>query len=180
MKPLIIVSSVSASGKTTLVEQSIKEFDLYKLKTCTTRDIREEETGNEYHFLTEEEFLWKAINQDAFIEHANVYGKWYGLSKEEIENNRDRNCIIILDVQGAKTLKELYPHSTTIFIKPPSPDEMLRRLSSRNTNQTDVRNRHIDSAREISQMRLYDLVVENGTREEMKIDFNNMIATTIN
>ena len=74
MKPLIIVSSVSASGKTTLVEHAIEKFDLYKLKTCTTREVRKEETGNEYYFIPKGIFNLM-IHENQMIEHAEVYGE---------------------------------------------------------------------------------------------------------
>jgi guanylate kinase len=175
MKSLIVVSSISASGKTTLVDNAIDKFRLYKLKTCTTREVREEEKGDEYHFLSLVTFLAK-IAAGAFVEHAIVYQYYYGLTRHEVEVNSDKNSIIITDVQGAKTLKELYPHAVTIFIKPPSMDEVLSRLSERETGSIDSNNRYNEAEKELEQMGSFDYTVESGTREDMRKEFEELIS----
>jgi len=176
MKNLFIISSISASGKTTLVEHIIKKFDLYKLKTCTTREIREEESGDEYHFLSMADFT-KMFRKDKFIEHANVYGEQYGLTKDEVENNSDKDCILITDVKGAATLTDLYPRAISIFIEPPDMEEIIKRLTSRKTG--DFTNRYLEAEKELKAMGSYDHVLKVGNLDEMKENLEKLIKNFI-
>lgn len=178
MKALIIVSSVSASGKTTLVEQAIKKFDLYRLKTCTTRPVREEETGDEYHFIPKGIFNLM-IHENQLIEYAEVYGEYYGLPRTEVDKNADKNCIVIMDVQGAKSLKKLFPHALMVFIMPPKVEEIIKRLAKRDTTKEDIKNRHLQSAIEIGEMNSFDEWIKCGSLGQMKEDFNKIVEKSL-
>jgi len=174
MSKLFIVSSVSGAGKTTLVDNALSIYDLYKLKTCTTRAIRPEETGNEYFFLSKYEYDFY-LEKNAFFENAKVYGNYYGLLKSELDKSNSKNCIAILDVQGAATAKKLYPDAITIFIEPPSLDELEIRISSRNTSSDDMKLRMSKIEEELSHKSEFIYTVKYDKNENMITKFNNII-----
>ena len=154
------------------------KFNLHRLKTCTTRAIRPEESGDEYYFLSNEEYTEK-LNNNQFAEHATVYTNSYGLEKSEIENHRDRNCIIITDVQGKNNLVSLYPNIVTVFIAPPSEAVILARLRSRNTSDSDVNNRIQEFNSEIDQMHTFDYIVPYGDLNDMNTHMESVIRRVL-
>lgn len=163
-----VISAVSASGKTTLVNALLSIHpEIYRLKTCTTRSIRPEETGDEYYFLTEQEAI-KKINANEFIEHSIVYGNVYGLTRSEVDAHVSVNSIVILDVQGAAKFKKVYPDALTIFLEPPSFDILEARLKERNTSDIDVSNRLAETKKELEYMKVADYIVPNGSLLQMK------------
>ena len=166
MSKLFVVASPSASGKTTLVDYVSKEHNLYKLKTCTTRPIRKGETGDEYYFLNKPCFEFKMANGE-FIEQSEVYGNYYGVLRTEIEKTKNRNCIIILDVQGKEIVENEFD-IISIFIKPPDKDVVLERLNSRNTNKEDVKARIEEFYTELEHLSLYKHVIEYGELKYME------------
>jgi len=182
MNKIFIVSSVSASGKSTLVDHAIKKLKLYRLKTCTTRKKRKEEKGDEYFFLSKEVFEFYAQN-DAFVEWSIVYDKYYGLLKQEVENNADKNCIAILDVQGTEKLKKIYPEAITIFIEPPDKKELFKRLgnrldfNSKNRDKFDDYNRVTAMKTELLKMKEYDHVILFGPLNDMKESFIRLLKS---
>ena len=168
MPTKFIISSPSASGKTTLVNALLEAFPtMYRLKTCTTRPVRPEEKGNEYFFLTKEQAEEKIKNDD-FVEYSTVYGNIYGLDKMEVERNLSRNTVVILDVQGTEKATTLYPSMKTIFIQPPPREILESRLKERNTNDADVNARLAEIDTELSYMNKYDHVVQYGSLTQMK------------
>ena len=175
---LFVVSSIAASGKTTLVDYVTKKFNLYKLKTCTTRSIREEETGNEYYFVNDDKFC-DAMERFEFIEFSNVYDKYYGLLKSEVENNKDKNCIVILDVKGTKKILKLYPEAVTVFILPPPYDEVKKRLLARNTDTNDVNLRLNQMEMELFEAENYEYSVKYGNLDDMKAKISEIIEREI-
>lgn len=178
MGKLIIVSSVSGAGKTTLVDIAVDKFGLYKLKTCTTRPPRTEETGDEYYFYSVEEFI-DNLENDEFFEHAEVYGNYYGLLNSEIDKHKDVNSIVILDVKGTKTAKELYPDAITIFIEPPSEEELEFRILKRNTSEEDASQRLAQIESEMKEMHKYDHIVKYDTLHNMTTQFNEIVKNSI-
>lgn len=178
MGQLIIVSSVSGAGKTTLVDKASVTYNLYKLKTCTTRAVRPEETGNEYYFYGIDEFM-DNVECDEFVEHAEVYGNHYGLLKTELRKADDTNCIVIMDVQGAASARALYPDAVSIFIDPPSIEELKLRILKRNTGEGDTERRLAEIDSEMEQMKFFTYVVKNGSLPYMSNQFNDIIEKTI-
>lgn len=172
---LFIVSSIAASGKTTLVEHVKEKFKLYKLKTCTTRPIRDEEKGDEYYFIESKEAFTSMIYAHKFIEWAQVYDYYYGLTKEEVEKNKDKYCIVILDVQGTQSILKLYPEAVTIFILPPSRSEVEKRLLDRNTNTNDMDIRLEKMNVELLEAENYDYRVDYGNLDAMKYQISKII-----
>lgn len=177
-----IVCSVSGSGKTTQVDRTIElcPFPLRKYITTTTREIRPEESGDEYHFLSVDKFN-NLVDAGEMIEYSKVYGNWYGLSNLEVLRSTDSHSIGILDVQGAEKFKEMFPEATLIFIMPPDVDELKRRLLERNTNDDlniDLRIKAIDSEMEFSKK--CDHIIKCDSFDNMVDDLlNNVIIPEI-
>lgn len=164
---MIIISSPSGCGKTTIVKALLEdnELNLYNSISATTRLPRKDEENTvDYYFLNEIEFE-KKINENYFLEYAKVFGKYYGTPKDavekEIKNGRD--VIFDIDWQGAIQLKNQLPHSTiTIFILPPSIKELYKRLRKRDANNlSDIKNRMNKAKDEISQYHNYEYVIIN-------------------
>ncbi len=142
MKNLICVSAPSGSGKTTLCK-AIRKLrpDLVWSVSCTTREPRNGEVnGEDYHFKTKEEFL-AMIEKGEFAEWENVHENYYGTLKSKLNNSiKNKETVLLeLDVNGTTSVQKLYPnHSYSIFIIPPSINDLRSRLKSRGseTNET--------------------------------------------
>lgn len=132
---LIIISGPSGAGKGTIVEQLLKDGSYELSISCTTRKPRgQEREGVNYFFKTPEQFR-KMIDENAFLEYADVFGCCYGTPKEYVLNklSQGKNVILEIDVQGAVQVKENYPQAMMIFILPPSEEILLERLRGRGT-----------------------------------------------
>jgi guanylate kinase len=131
---MIIIAAPSGAGKSSFVEKITKEFPaLRDTVTFTTRAMRTGESeGQPYHFVTKEKFL-ELREQDFFVEWAVVHGNLYGTPYYQLEDawKKDEVIIMDVDVQGAETFKKKYPDAATIFIIPPSIDELRRRITKR-------------------------------------------------
>lgn len=138
---IIVVSSPSASGKTTLVNYVASVLPIKKVITTTTRPKRLEERGDEYHFVNSEEF--EAIaSVHGFIETENVYGNQYGLQYNDIDESCDN--IVILDVKGARKMRHIYGDRVkTIFIYPPSFDVIEERINNRHVENAIEKNERL-------------------------------------
>lgn len=175
----IIISSISASGKTTLVNALTELYpDLYRLKTCTTRAIRSDENGNEYYFMDKHE-MEVAVLCDSFIESSVVYGEYYGLTKDEVKSNADKNILVILDVKGMKKFKKLYPDAISIFIEPPPVAIVVDRLKARNTTDIDIHKRINEIRHELKFIKKYDVIIPYGKLSDMTADFIDVVAKHI-
>ena len=179
MGQLIIVSSVSGAGKTTLVDNATILYNLYKLKTCTTRPVRPCERGDEYYFYSQEEFQ-DNIDSNEFFEYAEVYGNNYGLLTAEIEKFEEQNCIVILDVQGAETARNRYPDAVTIFIEPPSTQELKLRIMQRNTGTEDVERRLDKIDKEMLEVDKFTHIIHYDSYRAMTKQFNKVIEEIVN
>jgi len=162
---VIIVSGPSGAGKGTLIRRMHERFPFLRTAiSATTRPIRPgERDGREYHFLTEAQFLHHVDNGD-FLEHVVYAGNRYGTLRTEVERNLTDGHSVILEIElrGARTLREALPHAVTIFIEPPSLDELIRRLRERDT----------EGEAEI-QARLKESQVELGARQEFNYRVRN-------
>ena len=137
MKNIICVSAPSGAGKTTLCKAIRKKCpDLLWSVSYTTRQSRNNEiNGEDYNFISRSKFDLHARNGD-FAEFENVHGEYYGTMKVNLENSIENQKIILLDldVNGTMAIKKLYPnHSLSIFIVPPSIDDLRQRLMNRGT-----------------------------------------------
>ena len=180
---IVILSAPSGAGKTTLEKLLLKEIpDLVKVITCTTRQPREnEKNGIDYIFLKEEEFK-KWINEGKFLEYALVHGRYYGTPKEEVINEieKGKDVILTIDVQGAMYIKDNFSNEffiTTIFILPPSIDELVKRLKSRGETEEEI-NRRLNSLRkEVPLWKNYDFIVINEDLQTAKESLKNIILS---
>jgi guanylate kinase len=167
---VLIVSGPSGSGKSTLVQKILELPGTMQSISCTTRPRRATEaSGKCYAYVTEAEFDAMVARGD-FLEYARVFGKHsYGSPKKWLEEARTKNLDLVLeiDVQGAAQVKEKIPESVAIFIVPPSPEELERRLRSRGQDADDEIKRRLARARdEIAAFgKYYDYCVVNNDVE---------------
>jgi guanylate kinase len=162
---LLIVSSPSGAGKTTLCQKLLAEFDDVRFSVShTTRAPREGEVdGRDYHFVDGAEFD-RMLRDERFIEWAHVHGNRYGTSRGEIESAAaaGKDLVFDVDYQGARQIKQHHPEAAAVFVLPPSIDELRRRLWSRGTDPEESLNRRFEAAlNEIAHHQLFDYLVVN-------------------
>lgn len=169
---LIILSAPSGAGKTTLCQRLLQEFSgrLLPSVSCTTRQPRKGEiAGVHYHYISEEEFKSKIEKKD-FAEWARVHNHLYGTSKSAINTifSKGQSVLLEIDVQGAESLRSTYPGQYfSIFISPPSMEELERRLRARGTDSEETIQRRLNNARhEISRSSEFDLIIINDDFEK--------------
>ncbi len=168
--PLIIITGPSASGKTTLAEALRERHpSLRRVVTCTTRPMRaDEKQDQDYHFLSREQFE-KELKEGRFIEHAQIYEHLYGSRTEDVVQARLQTnpLLMVLDVQGTKTVKSLFPDATVLYLDVPR-DQMERRLRDRHADPADREARLQRYDREQSARKQADFVIPNpdGSWEE--------------
>lgn len=184
---LIVLSGPAGSGKTTLCANTMKcdpKFD--RVITATTRAPRTGEVdGKDYIFLSQQEFLNKLQNGE-FYEHATVHGRMYGTLKSSIQkafaNNKD--LFLVIDVQGAKTWREIAKKDPlignsllSVFIMPKSIDELVSRLHNRNTDdEAEIALRMKTAQEELKYAKDFDKILTSGTREEDLKSLQEIIA----
>lgn len=162
---LVVISGPSGTGKGSICSRILNEMENIEFSTSmTTRQPRKNEIdGKDYFFVSEDEFK-KAIDEDEFLEYANVYGNYYGTPKSEVMKRLDagKDILLDIDVQGAMNVMKKCPEGTFIFIKPPSMEELRRRLTHRGTDADDVIERRLGEAQqELSLADEYDHQVVN-------------------
>lgn len=178
---IFIVTAASGTGKTTLVSRlSSREEDIRVSISHTTRAPREgEQNGVHYHFVSKIEFE-EMIAANAFIEHAQVYGNYYGTSLAAVKSLKKAgfNVILEIDVQGAAQIRQLLPDATSIFILPPSMAELNERLINRGTDSQEVIQYRLGKAREeIEQCYLFDYVIVNQELDQAELDLLAIIRS---
>jgi guanylate kinase len=162
---LFVVVAPSGAGKTSLVNAMLEvERGIRLSVSFTTRAPREGEVaGREYHFVSREAFE-KMIAEGDFLEHANVYGNYYGTSRRWIESELEGEHDVLLEIdwQGAAQLRRLFPGMVGIFILPPSLAELRRRLTGRGKDSAESIDRRMASAREeISHVLEFEYIIVN-------------------
>ena len=165
---IIIISAPSGCGKSTIINAILAEgkIDMQFSVSATNRSPREgEQHGVNYFFLSDEEFR-KAIAEDAFVEYEEVYpGRFYGTLKSEVARicEAGHNVVLDIDVKGGVNVKKLYGNQArSIFIMPPSVEELRRRLEGRGTDSPEVIDERVGKAEyEISFANGYDFQVVN-------------------
>ena len=162
---LFVVSAPSGAGKTSLVRELIESLDGIRVSVShTTRAQRRGEVdGVNYHFVEIAEFE-AMIARGEFFEHAQVFDNFYGTSRPAVEAllKAGQDVILEIDWQGARQVREQLPDAVSIFILPPSRDELERRLASRGTDaHATIARRMRDAVNEISHYDEYDYLVIN-------------------
>lgn len=163
---LLIVASPSGAGKTSLCRRLMADHGGLELSiSMTTRDIRPGEVaGRDYHFVSDTEFQ-TLIDQDAFLEWADVHGHRYGSPRAPIDKalSEGRDVLFDIDWQGARDIAEKCPEDAVrVFILPPSLEELRRRLVTRSQDAEEVIERRIQNAKgEIEHCEIFDYVFVN-------------------
>ncbi|MDG1701525.1 MAG: guanylate kinase [Opitutae bacterium] len=171
---LFIISGPAGSGKTTICDGLMEKENLQIIVTSTTRSPRQGEIdGLDYHFLNSQDFEIK-ISEDAFYEYATVHNNYYGTQKADIIKPvlSGQNLLLNIDVQGAKTITEkasadevLKGHIVTIFIMPPSLEELDARLRNRGTDSDEEIERRLIVARsEMEQQKHYNYTITSQSK----------------
>ncbi|WP_413287891.1 guanylate kinase [Bdellovibrio sp. HCB337] len=180
---MIIVAAPSGAGKSSFVERACREEKrLEDTVTYTTRSMRKGESqGHPYHFVTREEFEVK-IKENFFVEWAQVHTNLYGTPYYQLENAwLQGKCIIMdVDVQGAATFKAKYPDAVSIFILPPSIDELRRRIEKRDGGlPADIEVRMANALKETQQASKFDYQIVNDNFEHSYAEFKKIIEELV-
>ncbi len=181
-KNLFLLSAPSATGKNTVFDLLKERIpSLKRVITATTRLPRKNETnGVDYHFLSEDEFVKKS-RDGGFVEENKYDEHYYGTPIDEIvSSSQDTPLFIIIDTNGMKKVVEKYPNATSIFLMPPSIDELERRIRSRGDNTQDEIERRIAQAKnEIACSESYDHIVVNDDLNECVDRLVNIVENKI-
>jgi guanylate kinase len=173
MTTIFIISAPSGSGKSTLTQKLLERVARLRFSVSyTTRKPRgQERDGEDYFFVSREEFEAMAARHE-FLEHAEVFGNYYGTHCSELDraSNDGVDLVLDIDVQGARQLKQRIPDAVSIFVLAPSREILEQRLRARSQDSEPVIERRLrDAAEEIRNYEAYDYVLVN--REvEMSVD----------
>lgn len=167
---LYVISAPSGAGKTTLVRALLLRNPRVQFSiSYTTREPRlREKNGDDYFFITKEKFQ-KMVADDAFLEHAEVFDNYYGTAKNQVQNQLDNNKHVLLEIdwQGAEQIRQAWPGCVSVFILPPSLQELERRLHTRATDSEKIIQRRLqDSISDISHWPEFDHVIVNDNLDE--------------
>jgi guanylate kinase len=171
---LYVVSAPSGAGKTSLVKALLKTDPTIRLSVSyTTRPPRPGETdGRDYHFVTRERFE-AMLAEDEFLEHAEVYGNFYGTSKGSIARDLDsgRDVLLEIDWQGAEQVKQHFPQSASIFILPPTFNALRTRLAGRGQDSEEVIERRLAAAaHDVAHAEAFDYIIVNDDFDHAQQD----------
>ncbi|MCU0663649.1 MAG: guanylate kinase [Myxococcota bacterium] len=177
---LLIVSSPSGAGKTTLCHKLLAEFDDLKFSVShTTRQPRPNEVdGKDYYFVSNETFD-EMLENDLFIEWAHVHGNRYGTSRAEIRTAAvaGRDLLFDVDFQGARKIREQYPDAVGLFVLPPSIEVLRNRLAKRGTETAESLERRFKAA--LDEIRTHDLFDYLLVNRELDIAYDQLRAVLI-
>ncbi len=180
---LFIVAAPSGAGKSTLIKEILRksspEQSMQLSVSHTTRKPRKgEQNGVEYYFVDHAEFE-NMIKQDAFYEHAEVFGNYYGTSKAAISDKLQLGVDVFLDIdwQGARQVKNKNPDVISIFVLPPSVEALQSRLVGRGQDSEEVIAKRMGAAQsEISHANEFDYVIVNDDLEQAHKEFEAIIS----
>lgn len=164
---LYIVSAPSGAGKTSLVKALVDTVpDISVCVSHTTRPRRpSEEDGVDYHFIAEPDFD-RMVAEGEFLEHARVFGNWYGTARSTVTGNLDRGIDVVLEIdwQGAEQVRRALPEALSVFVLPPSRRELERRLRARGQDSDEVIGQRMEAAvEEMSHYAEYDYLIVNDS-----------------
>jgi guanylate kinase len=184
---LIVFSAPSGSGKTTIVRHLLKQEDLnleFSISAATREARGEEVNGKDYYFMSLDQFKQHIKNED-FVEWEEVYrDNFYGTLKSEVERiwAKGKNVIFDIDVAGGLRIKSKFPEETlAVFVKPPSVDELKRRLKERSTESEEKINMRIAKAHvELATAPQFDVVIKNYDLEVALDEAYQLVKEFIN
>ena len=179
---LYIISAPSGAGKSSLISALLKRINSHKMMVSVSHTTRlprpGEQEGVHYYFVSHNEFE-NLIEQNAFLEYAKVFGgNYYGTSLFAIEENLAKGIDVFLDIdwQGAQQIREKVPHVKSIFILPPSLNELENRLIGRGQDSAEViADRMAKAISEISHYNEYDYVIVNDNFEQAQADLQAIL-----
>jgi len=177
---LLIISSPSGAGKTTLTHRLLQEFPELRFSVShTTRQLRANEVaGQDYHFVDRPAFQ-KLVDEGSFAEWAEVHGHLYGTSVTEIDRARSdgkHGVLFDVDYQGARQIKEKFPEAVGVFILPPSMDELRRRLDSRGSDDEESRRQRFQKAsEEIEHYPFFDYMIVNDELQQALAELRGIV-----
>jgi guanylate kinase len=179
---LFVVVAPSGAGKTSLVNELLRRDGRIRLSIShTTRAPREGEAqGREYHFVERNAFE-RMIASGDFLEHANVYGNYYGTSRRWIEAELagDNDVLLEIDWQGARQVRKLFPEMIGIFILPPSIAELARRLEARGKDAPATIATRMASARnEVSHVLEFEYIIVNEEFDSAVSDLQAIVRAS--
>ena len=168
---LIVISAPSGTGKTTVVKKLLQQStNLEASVSFTTRKMREnEKEGLDYFFVSEKTFT-NMIQNDDFLEHATVFGNFYGTERESVSHKLEKgiNVILEIDWQGAQQIKSSMPSCVMIFLIPPSKEVLLARLKNRGTDSDqEIAYRFNQAVLDLEQSNKFDHVLVNDQLEKV-------------
>lgn len=163
---LIVISGPSGVGKDSVLQQmKLRGLPIHFVVTATTRPQREgEQHAVDYYFVSRDEFA-AMIENDELIEYAIVYGDYKGIPKSQVEEAlvSGTDVVMRVDVQGAQTIRKIYPEALLIFLSTSSEDELVRRLKQRKTEAPeDLKLRIATARKEMLKLELFDYYVVNA------------------
>ncbi len=164
MGKLFVLSAPSGTGKSTVASKLLQQLEgIRRIVTATTREPRPgERDGVDYIFMSREEFE-RGIEEGMFLEYAEVYGNYYGTPRDQVEKNMKEkvDSLLVIDVQGAFRIKEVFPEAVTVFLLPPSLEELERRMVARGYRDANRELRLEMAKKEIPCARAFDYVIIN-------------------
>ena len=178
---MIIVSGPSGAGKGTLIRRMHERFPFLRTAiSATTRPMRPtEQDGREYHFLAEDEFLAHVADGE-FLEHVIYAGNRYGTLRAEVDRHLHNGDSVVLEIElrGARALRDALPDAVTIFIEPPSRDELVRRLRERDTEvEADIQARLAESLVELEASQEFNYRVRNDDLDAATAEMARIVDT---
>lgn len=177
---LIVYAGASGVGKGTIMKELLKSDSNFRLSvSATTRTPRPGETdGVEYHFVSKADFE-ELIKNDGLLEYASYCDNYYGTPKKAVFDmlNSGIDVFLEIEIKGFLQIKEKYPDCVTIFLLPPSIEELERRLTGRGTEAPDVIKKRLDTAKsELTYAEQFDYTVINDDVERAKNEILNIIS----
>ena len=167
---IIIISGPSGVGKGTICGRLLEEdMGLAISASATTRDQNQSEIDGENYFFFSDEAFQELVDHDAFLEWAEVHGRRYGTLQSKVREilESGRDCLLEIDVQGGLQVSQKIPKScVTIFIKAPSEEELIKRITGRGRGHDDIKRRMMTARWEMTQEEVYQYSVVNDSLDE--------------
>ncbi len=177
---VFIVAAPSGGGKTSLVRNLIDTLDDIKVSIShTTRAMRPgEQNGIDYFFVDKDQFI-QMVNNNEFIEHAQVFNHFYGTSTSQIQDRLKQGIDVVLDIdwQGAEQIRRMFPNAVSVFIVPPSLEVLKQRLMNRSQDKPEViEDRMIKAQDEMSHFPEFDYVIVNDQFDRAASELRSIVV----